>query len=615
MLDNLPLNLTFTSLLNTTSKISLPFTLPLFNIENGEISSKVVLLWTTLSALMVYLTLYHLQSIKAHPSEPPILAPRIPFIGHLLGMALHGGRYTKHLGLSNPQLPIFTLPVPKSRIHIVTDPALAAAVQRASKTLSFTPLVPDLTKRILGLDSGIVKIVRQHLDPEPGQEKGFLADIHDMVYSYLGPGNELNELSLDATRQLAREVNDFVSTLGKEGVEVNLLHWIRHFVTVATAKFLYGPENPLTSASSPGAQNRELEQAFWDFDSGIGQLLIGILPSLTARKPYMGREKLAAAVATYLEEGKWKGASRIVQNRVEIALRHGWTLRQASRSEVSFLFAGIVNTATTTFWVVLQLFASSSQAGGHTGAEGFLGRVRRELEEVVEEQRDEETGERKRVLSLDKVKNGTACPTLMAVLKECLRVGSDNYSTRLVKSDTMLAGQYFLKKDSVVQIAGGIIHADERIWGDDAGVFNPERFLSSSSSNKPRDKGTNGDEEQDNIGKGNGNGTTSTSTSGNVHPAAFRAFGGGKTLCPGRHFATNEILAFVAMIVLTFDLEPVAKGEGKGQGRIKVPEKDDNVLPVHILEPKEDVIVRILHRDRQDDRDEDNTYKRIEVVP
>ncbi|KAM7195224.1 putative cytochrome p450 protein [Naviculisporaceae sp. PSN 640] len=540
------------------------------------------LLTILLPILLTYILLYHLQSVKSHPSEPPILAPRIPYIGHLLGMALRGGKYTKQLGLSNPNLPIFTLPVPKSRIYIVTDPTLAAAVQRASKALSFTPLVPDLTKRILGLDSDTVKIVRQHLDPEPGQPKGFLADIHDMVYSYLGPGNELNELSLEATRQLTREVDDFVTgTLGtgKEGIEVNLLHWIRHFVTVATAKFLYGPENPLTWSGTPSLERTELEQAFWDFDGGIGQLLIGIVPSLTARKPYRGREKLANALANYLEEGKWKSASKIVQNRVEIALRHGWTLQQTSRSEVSFLFAGIVNTATTTFWVILQLFASSSSSSSQ---EGLLSTVRKELEAVVEEQLDEtrKTGERKRVLSLDKVKNGTACPTLMAVFRECLRVGSDNYSTRLVKTDTMLAGRYFLKKDSVVQIAGGVMHADERIWGGDAGVFNPGRFLSSSS--------------------------------GNVHPAAFRAFGGGKTLCPGRHFATNEILAFVAMIVLTFDLEPVTmgKGTGQGKGKIKVPEKDDNVLPVHILEPKEDVFVRVLLRNC-----EEETYKRIEVVP
>jgi cytochrome P450 len=42
----------------------------------------------------------------------------------------------------------------------------------------------------------------------------------------------------------------------------------------------------------------------------------------------------------------------------------------------------------------------------------------------------------------------------------------------------------------------------------------------------------------------------------------FRVFGGGKTLCPGRHFATNEVLAVVAMFIVRLDMTPVG-GEWK----------------------------------------------------
>ncbi|KAM7197411.1 putative cytochrome p450 protein [Rhypophila sp. PSN 637] len=587
-------NLNLTDLLNTTSNI-LPLSSllpPSSKIHNGAFflflgtTAGPPLLPILLALAILYLTLYALQSLKSHPNEPTILPSKIPYIGHLLCMTLQGGRYLKNLGLSHPDKPIFTLPVPNSRIYIVTDPVLALAVQRASKTLSFTPLVPDLTKRILGLDKKTVNIVRQNLDPEPGEQKGFLAEMHDMVYSALGPGTELNELSLTAVKELAEEVESFVDAsfrnpFGEEGkeVQVNLLHWIRHFVTISTAKFLYGPENPLTS--SPDGKKLDLEAAFWDFDNGLGQLLIGILPSLTARKPYYAREKLAAAMGDWLDSGKYlgEGVSNVVKKRVEIALRHGWDLREVSRSELSFLFAGIVNTATISFWVVLRIFAER----------GLLNVVRGELEGVLtttQLEEEEQGGKKKRrvLLSLDKVKNGQSCPTLMAVFKESLRVGSDNYSTRLVKTDTVLAGKYFLKKGSIIQIAGGVLHADTKTWGDDAATFNPGRFLPNKDEKK------------------NGNG---------VHPAAFRAFGGGKTLCPGRHFATNEILAFVAILVLRFDLEPCAAerdpGTGTGAGGIRVPEKDDGVLPVHILEPRGDVFVRVCPRD--------GTYRGIEVVP
>jgi cytochrome P450 len=137
----------------------------------------------------------------------------------------------------------------------------------------------------------------------------------------------------------------------------------------------------------------------------------------------------------------------------------------------------------------------------------------------------------------------------MAVLRESLRIGSENFSVRLIKDDILLGDQYMLKKGSVVQIAGGVLHADKTIWGDDVYDFNPGRFL------------------------------TQKARGGGIHPAAFRGFGGGKTLCPGRHFATNEILVFAAMIVHGFDMT------GPDNQPVKVPPKDDGVLPVHILEP------------------------------
>ncbi|KUI57390.1 Cytochrome P450 71A12 [Cytospora mali] len=59
---------------------------------------------------------------------------------------------------------------------------------------------------------------------------------------------------------------------------------------------------------------------------------------------------------------------------------------------------------------------------------------------------------------------------------------------------------------------------DASLWGFNVAEFNPYRFLPEEKQNRLRD-------------------------------VCFRAFGGGKTLCPGRHFATNEILAVVAVFV------------------------------------------------------------------
>ncbi|KAI1100804.1 cytochrome P450 [Jackrogersella minutella] len=505
-------------------------------LDQWPLSPSVTFLITLLT---LYLLLYRLSARKLSPDEPPVLAPAIPICGHVLGMALFGGKYIKNLGIRRRDLPIFTLPVPGSRIYVVTDPALAAAVQRASRVLSFTPIVPEVTERVLGLDKATVEIARWNLDPGPGEERGFLADIQDMVYVWLGPGEYLAELSLAAAAEMRDEI---ASCAVSSSDPTDLLSWVRHLVTASTAEYLYGPHNPI-------ALNPTLEAAFWDFDHGLGSLLMSILPSITARRAHAGREKLAAALHAYLQAGLHKTGSKIVQRRVDIALAHGWTLPAVAREELSFLFAGIVNATTSTFWILLHLYADAA----------LLATARGEVEAVLE------AGPSKPRLGITALRD--MCPVLVAVYRECLRLGSDTYSTRLVKEDCVLADRYRLRKNAVVQIAGGVIHADPRVWGDDVDAFNPTRFLDRR--------------------EGGGGGKQGSA----FHPAAFRAFGGGKTLCPGRHFAMNEILAFVALVVLQFDMKP-ARGE-----RMEVPRKNDGVLPVHILEPVRPVEVLISRRE------------------
>ncbi|KAF5005571.1 hypothetical protein FDECE_7978 [Fusarium decemcellulare] len=46
-----------------------------------------------------------------------------------------------------------------------------------------------------------------------------------------------------------------------------------------------------------------------------------------------------------------------------------------------------------------------------------------------------------------------------------------------------------------------------------------------------------------------------------LNPTAFRSFGGGKILCLGRHFVSTEVMAFAALLLLRFDLNPIAKGK------------------------------------------------------
>ncbi|KAG8423563.1 hypothetical protein J3458_000450 [Metarhizium acridum] len=87
---------------------------------------------------------------------------------------------------------------------------------------------------------------------------------------------------------------------------------------------------------------------------------MGVFPSLTASGAYQGRERMVAAFIKYFEAGHIKDAAEISRDRVRLEKQYGMNKQMIARSALSFIFASIVNTTTTTFWVVLRLFANKT---------------------------------------------------------------------------------------------------------------------------------------------------------------------------------------------------------------------------------------------------------------
>lgn len=437
--------------------------------------------------------------------------------------------------------------MPGSRLYIVTSPNLAASVQRASKTLSFSPLVPPILQRVAGFDRTTLDLMKGDM------ENGYIQQVQKAVQNRLSQGSYLDEVTLKACAEFLQRLESFGQTLSPTSTQgdrksVDFPIWIKNIVTFATATFFYGPNNPVE-------RDPRLADRFWDFDAGIPSLLLGIMPSVTARKAFTGREAVVKALAVYLESPQYQEAAEITRERTDIGRNFGVDTENIARSDLTFFFAGIINTSLTAFWMVLHIFARPA----------LVTAIREELEAITVSTRDRTTEATMSIKAIVK-----SCPLLHAVFKEVLRLYSDNFATRVVQSDTVLADEYFLKKGSIVQVSGGIIHADRRIWGSDVASFRPERHLNSASKST--------------------NEKSNTEQPASVHPAAFRAFGGGATLCPGRYFAVNEIIALVAMIITLFDIS------GPAGADIDIPAKEDHVLPIHVLEPSKTVHVEFRTR-------------------
>ncbi|RYP42588.1 hypothetical protein DL767_000112 [Monosporascus sp. MG133] len=124
------------------------------------------------------------------------------------------------------------------------------------------------------------------------------------------------------------------------------------------------------------------------------------------------------------------------------------------------------------------------------------------------------------------------CDLLFATFQEVLRLRYNAINTRMVHEDTLLDERVLLKKGSMVVIPARCTNREKAVWGPTGNSFDPYRFLTHGR-----------------------NGTLRSSH--NTMRAAFQSFGTAPSICPGRHFATGEILAVVAMVILRFDMEPL----------------------------------------------------------
>ena len=137
--------------------------------------------------------------------------------------------------------------------------------------------------------------------------------------------------------------------------------------------------------------------------------------------------------------------------------------------------------------------------------------------------------------NLDITRLKSACPILGSCFQEVLRRHAVGTSVRQVMHDTVLDNKYLLKKDSIIIMPSVVVHTDPSIWGPDVSAFDHKRFLKRSHPV----------------------GSAKSTTHKGPSPSAFRAFGGGTTLCPGRHFATTVTMAITVMFVMRYDIVPV----------------------------------------------------------
>jgi hypothetical protein len=231
----------------------------------------------------------------------------------------------------------------------------------------------------------------------------------------------------------------------------------------------------------------------------------------------------------YFDARAYEQGSDLIKARVKINEDFQIPLKETARIEIGGSQAILSGTLPGTFWVAFHIFSDPL----------VLEDIRNELSKGVQ---TDDSG----TCTIDLSHVKTSCPILLSTLKETMRIHSTSTATRIAMEDYRLDNKYLLKKGSTIMMPASVQHTDQAVWGDTVDEFMHRRFV--------REPGAKA-----------------------INPIAFRGFGGGTTLCPGRHFASTEILMFSALLVLGFDLQPIG-GKWVAPSTAKSPMV--NALPV-----------------------------------
>ncbi|HRW06721.1 MAG TPA: cytochrome P450 [Caldilineaceae bacterium] len=112
---------------------------------------------------------------------------------------------------------------------------------------------------------------------------------------------------------------------------------------------------------------------------------------------------------------------------------------------------------------------------------------------------------------------------LNQILKETLRVWPTAPAFSLYPhEDTVIGGQYHIPKGQDLIVLVPMLHRDPTVWGDNANLFDPERFTPEAEQARPAN--------------------------------AYKPFGNGQRACIGRQFAMQEATLALAMILQRYRL-------------------------------------------------------------
>jgi cytochrome P450 len=502
----------------------------LFNfIDEWTLSRITILTIPTLFIMYLIITVYRQNSNTS--GEPPIVWSILPYMGSGISFQQNFIRFLTHAKRKYGDT--FTVTLAGKKITFLTNYLDWSHVFfKSNPKFEFYPFGAEVLSNAFGCSPSNSYIAE--MDHQ----------FHNNYSQYLA-GSKLNDLCDTYNEHVINWIRD-----DKGSQNIGLYALIKTIAFSSSFQALFS-KNSLSCAEMTHIQHQ-----FEIFDSEFGLLAAGI-PSLFTRASLKCRKWLKNQMSSYVLNTD--SCSEIFEQLVKtIQSFPQLNMDDQSAYTMAFLWASQGNTNPAAFWCIYYILSDpkaklavikelTDVSFRHNITDNFL--TRSALEDMV---------------------------VLESCICETLRMTTGSMTVRRVMSENcqinVSTGETFnLNKGDSVAIHPYLHHNDPEIFE------NPETFVYDRYLIK--DKETKNQKITECIKHKNGNEVR--------RPYSLVSFGGGVSICPGRHFAKNEIKILVSLLLKHVNIEIV-----HGQTN---PSLDLSRCGLGILPPKCDIYVSYTH--------------------
>ncbi|KAK1758041.1 cytochrome P450 [Echria macrotheca] len=508
------------------------------------------------TVLVAVLALIAFAARKSNDDEPLSLPnwKGIPFLGNTIQYIVDNGTFIDRAGEYLKTRDIVKFSLGSTPVYLVTGGKHVQALFRKSTSISsdkFLLLVMETIMCFTPEDRA--KFENDHTgrlpEPAPGT-----AETHKGPRYWLDFHNyNARTLALTSTTSLltAKFYDLFRDRVQAypvgEWTTVNLQGFMRTKMAGAAIRAMAG------NKFLDRVGEDEVLQAFWDYDSVTMRLMYS-LPKWMDPKPWQILDRIHQIAIDWAQkdmdpvlEGKEEAAEgwdprvglKFLREYQRWGKENGLDVKTRAGYFVGLLLGLNGNSIPIATWALFELVQDPE----------LLEAVRNEAETAFD---TDSSGQR----TLD-VPRMLTLPLLQSVYVETLRLHVSVNVTREVVGDVTLGG-YKLPKHALIQAPTWLAHSNEKVWsaeGHPASEFWAYRHVRYSNT--------------DSDGKGKAEFVMSAG------PNDFFPYGGGISMCPGRHFAKQEIMAALAIMVTTFDIEMIEWVTMDGKSKSDRPPRDD----------------------------------------